>query len=123
MTMGIVEEAADIIQERESTERVVSETAVVEGKGVSSDGRIRTAISIEQQSGSTHCGIGIGGVERQRGGADGGVGPGVSIRIKRECPKACVSHPRSKRLQGIASFRCSEVRVASVRRGINCLDL
>jgi len=94
--MGVVEETADIVQERERTNGIVTEAVLVIGERVSSNSRIRSTSRVEQQCCSTNRGIGIAVVERQRGGANGSVGAGVSILKERERTDACVSHPSSK---------------------------
>src|SRR5215813_4501013 len=121
--MGVVEETADIVQERERTNGIVTEAVLVIGERVSSNSRIRSTSRVEQQCCSTNRGIRIGVVEGQRGGANGSVGAGVSILKERERTDACVSQPTSERLQRVASFRCSEVRIATVRRWSNRVHL
>src|SRR5215510_2176917 len=121
--MGVVEETADIVQEREGTNGIVTEAVVVIGERVSSNSCIRSTSRVEQQSCSTNRGVGIAVVERQRGGANGSVGAGVSILKERERTDACVSQPASERLQRVTSLRCCEVRIAPVWRWTNCLDL
>src|SRR5262249_45861066 len=123
VAMGFVEKTADIVQERERTECVVTDAVVVVGKRVSSNTCIRSTSRVEQQRCSTNRGVGIAVVKRQCGSANGCVGAGVGILKERERTDACVSHPASERLQGIASFRRSEVRIATVRRWSNCLHL
>jgi len=94
--MGIVEESADVVQEGESTDCIVTEAVLVIGERVSSNSRIRSTSRVEQQCCSTNRSIGIGVVERERGGANGSVGAPISIKKERERTKAGVSHPSSK---------------------------
>jgi hypothetical protein len=102
--MGIVEESADVVQEGESTDCVVTEAAGVVGERVSSNGCIRGAIRVEQQCCCANRGIGIGVVERQRRGANGGVGAGVSILIERKRTYSGISNAAREKLKGIAPF-------------------
>jgi len=82
--MGVVEETADIVQERERTDCIVTETGLIISERVSSNSCIRSTSRVEQQCRSTNRGIGIAVVKCQRRGANGGVGAGVSILKERE---------------------------------------
>src|SRR5215475_14793629 len=99
--MGVVEETADIVQERERTNGIVTEAVLVIGERISSNSRVRSTSRVEQQCCSTNRGIGIAIVECQRGGANGSVGAGVSILIERKRTYSGISNAAVEKPQGV----------------------